>query len=162
MCKKRAAPRVLASRRVPHYSVAVMRLSTRIPPFPRQVDVCPARSDWCNIYWSLKSAKMDKLALANVSHRKMRTIVSAAGVALGVVPVVLAVGLVHGFLPEQGRRHSALTAEILFHPPGSAFLIDPSSPLPPPVKLANELRQKDGVADGGPVGRYAQGLGGMV
>ena len=162
MCKKRAAPRVLASRRVPHYSVAVMRLSTRIPPFPRQVDVCPARSDWCNIYWSLKSAKMDKLALANVSHRKMRTIVSAAGVALGVVLVVLTVGLVHGFLLEQGRRNSALTAEIIFHPPGSAFVIDLSPTLSLPVNLANELRQIDGVADAVPVGRYAKGLGGMV
>src|SRR5215468_3456987 len=81
---------------------------------------------------------MDKLALANVLHRKTRTIVSAAGVALGVILVVLTVGLVHG------------------------FVIDLSPTLSLQVSLADELRQIDGVADAVPVGRYAKGLGGMV
>jgi len=105
---------------------------------------------------------MDNLALANVLHRKTRTIVSAAGVALGVVLVVLTVGLVHGFLLENGRRNSALTAEILLHPPGGTFVIDLSPTLSLPVHLADDLRQIDGVEYAVPVGRYAKGLAGMV
>src|SRR5262249_38293866 len=105
---------------------------------------------------------MDNLALANVLHRKTRTIVSAASVALGVILVVVTVGLVHGFLLEQGRRNSALTAELMFHPQGSAFVIDLSPTLSLPVHLADELRQVDGVEYAVPVGRYAKGLGGMV
>src|SRR5215471_12415342 len=101
---------------------------------------------------------MDNLALANVLHRKTRTILSAAGVALGVVLVILTVGLVHGFLLEQGRRNSALTAEIMFHPPDSTFVIDLSPTLSLPVNLADQLRQINGVADAVPVGRYAKGL----
>src|SRR5215469_13793353 len=105
---------------------------------------------------------MDNLALANVLHRKTRTIVSAAGVALGVILVVLTVGLVHGFLLEQGRRNSALTAEIMVHAPGSHFVIDLSPTLSLSTQLADDLRKVDGVAYAVPVGRYAKALGGVV
>jgi putative ABC transport system permease protein len=105
---------------------------------------------------------MDNLALSNVLHRKTRTIVSAAGVALGVVLVILTVGLVHGFLLEQGRRNSALTAEIMFHAQSSNSVIDLSPTLSLPVSLADELGKIDGVEYAVPVGRYAKGLGGMV
>src|SRR5215467_9523082 len=105
---------------------------------------------------------MDNLALSNVLHRKTRTIVSAAGVALGVILVILTVGLVHGFLLEQGRRNAALTAEIMFHPAGSNFVIDLSPTLSLSVRLADEVRQVEGVEYAVPVGRYAKGLGGIV
>src|SRR5215469_6461448 len=88
---------------------------------------------------------MDNLALANVLHRKTRTIVSAAGVALGVILVVLTVGLVHGFLMEQGRRNSALTAEIMVNPPSTKFVIDLSPTLSLKANLADDLRKIDGV-----------------
>jgi putative ABC transport system permease protein len=105
---------------------------------------------------------MDNLALANVLHRKTRTIVSAAGVALGVILVILTVGLVHGFLLEQGRRNAALTAEIMFHPPGGSFGFDLSPTLSLSVHLADDLRKVDGVKYAVPMGRYAKGLGGIV
>jgi putative ABC transport system permease protein len=105
---------------------------------------------------------MDNLALSNVLHRKTRTIVSAAGVALGVILVVLTVGLVHGFLLEQGRRNSALTAEIMFHPQGTNFVIDLSPTLSLHTSLTGELSRIEGVEYAVPVGRYAKGLGGIV
>jgi len=105
---------------------------------------------------------MDNLVLANVLHRKTRTIVSAAGVALGVILVVLTVGLVHGFLMEQGRRNSALTAEIMVNPPSTKFVIDLSPTLSLKANLADDLRKIDGVQYAVPFGRYAKGLGGMV
>ena len=52
---------------------------------------------------------MDNLVISNLLYRKTRTATTMAGVALGVVLVVLTVGIAHGFLNEQGRRNAALT-----------------------------------------------------
>lgn len=98
---------------------------------------------------------MDNLVLSNIFFRKTRTILSIAGVALGVVLVVLTVGLVHGFLNEQGRRNSAVTAEIWFRPPGG-FSLNLSSTLLMPVSLADEIRSIEGVRYAVPIGNIVQ------
>jgi putative ABC transport system permease protein len=97
---------------------------------------------------------MDNLIIANILHRKTRTLGAIAGVALGVVLVVVTVGLVNGFLRDQSRRNSAVTAEILFRPPGGAFGLSISSTLSMPVERARELRQIQGVRDAVPVGQW--------
>ena len=93
----------------------------------------------------------DNLVISNVLFRKTRTLLSMAGVALGVVLVVLTVGLVHGFLNDQGRRNSAVTAELWFRPPGG-FRLDISTTLSMPISLADQLRAINGVADAVPIG----------
>lgn len=100
---------------------------------------------------------MDDLALSNVMHRKTRTVLSSAGVALGVILVVLTVGLVHGFLSEQGTRNAAVTAEIMFNPPGSTFGLDLSPNLSMPATLADQLKALPGVEAAVPVGHYIKG-----
>ena len=99
---------------------------------------------------------MDNLVLSNILYRKTRTLTTIAGVALGVVLVVLTVGLVHGFLNEQGRRNSAVTAEIMFHPPGS-FSLGVSTTLSIPVNVAGQLRSIEGVREAVPVGNILHG-----
>jgi putative ABC transport system permease protein len=99
---------------------------------------------------------MDDLVIANVFHRKTRTIISILGVALGVVLVVLTVGLVHGFLYDQGRRNSAVTAEIMFRPSGT-FGLSLSSTLSLNVKMADQLKAIEGVEDAVPVGSLVRG-----
>jgi putative ABC transport system permease protein len=99
---------------------------------------------------------MDNLVLSNLFFRKTRTLVSIAGVALGVVLVVLTVGVVHGFLNEQGRRNSAVTAEIWFRPPGG-FNLSLSSTLSMKASLADELRSIEGVRDAVPIGNLIRG-----
>jgi putative ABC transport system permease protein len=99
---------------------------------------------------------MDNLVLSNLLFRKTRTLVSIAGVALGVVLVVLTVGVVHGFLNEQGRRNSAVTAEIWFRPPGG-FNLNLSSTLSMKASLADELRSIEGVRDAVPIGNIIKG-----
>jgi putative ABC transport system permease protein len=93
----------------------------------------------------------DNLVISNVLFRKTRTLVSIAGVALGVVLVVLTVGLVHGFLNDQGRRNSAVTAELWFRPPGG-FSLNISTTLSMSTGLVDQLRSIDGVADAVPIG----------
>ncbi len=100
---------------------------------------------------------MDNLVISNLLYRKTRTATTMAGVALGVVLVVLTVGIAHGFLNEQGRRNSAITAEILFGPPGTTFGLSLNPTLSMPVSTADELRKIAGVSDAVPIGQYLRG-----
>jgi putative ABC transport system permease protein len=107
---------------------------------------------------------MDSLVLSNIFFRKTRTLVSIAGVALGVILVVLTVGIVNGFLNEQGRRNAAVTAEIMFHPEGG-FSLGVSNTPQLKVELADELRQIEGVEEAVPVAntiRDARVVDGLV
>ncbi|HXG94072.1 MAG TPA: ABC transporter permease [Blastocatellia bacterium] len=100
---------------------------------------------------------MENLVVSNILYRKTRTLATIAGVALGVVLVVLTVGIVHGFLEEQGRRNSAITAEIMFGPPGSTFGLSISPMLSLDVKYVDELRKIEGVQDAVPIGQLLRG-----
>jgi ABC-type transport system, involved in lipoprotein release, permease component len=100
---------------------------------------------------------MDNLVISNLLYRKTRTATTMAGVALGVVLVVLTVGIAHGFLNEQGRRNGALTAEILFGPPGTVFGLSLNPTLSMNVQIADQLRAIDGVAEAVPIGQNLQG-----
>lgn len=61
---------------------------------------------------------MDSLVIENVRHRPLRTLISIAGVALGVILTVLTVGLAHGMLRNTAERQANVLAEILFYPEG--------------------------------------------
>lgn len=61
---------------------------------------------------------MDSLVFENVRHRPLRTAISGAGVALGVVLTVLTVGLAHGMLRNTAERQANVLAEIMFYPSG--------------------------------------------
>ena len=59
---------------------------------------------------------MDSLIAANLKQRPVRTIVSIAGVALGVILVVLFVGLARGLMRDYVERQSNTEAELRFFP----------------------------------------------
>src|SRR5580693_5330277 len=101
---------------------------------------------------------MENLPLSNILHRKTRTLLTATGVALGVVLVVITVGLVHGFLADQGSRNAAVTAEIMLNPAGGSFGLELSPTLSLKTELINQLKAVPGVSDAAPVGRFARGL----
>src|SRR5256885_3581677 len=65
---------------------------------------------------------MDSLVLSNLAHRPARTVVSIAGIALGVLLVVFTVGLAHGLLRERGKREANIGAEIMVRPSGTVGL----------------------------------------
>ncbi|MGA9772225.1 MAG: ABC transporter permease [Blastocatellia bacterium] len=100
---------------------------------------------------------MDNLVVSNILYRKTRTIMTMAGVALGVVLVVLTIGITHGFLSEQGRRNSAITAEILFGAPGATFVLNLSPTLSLPVKKVDELLSIEGVSEAVPIAQFLRG-----
>jgi putative ABC transport system permease protein len=104
---------------------------------------------------------MDNLVVSNVRQRPIRTLVSVAGVALGVCLVMLFTGLARGMSNDLQRRASNVHAEIIFTRPGSMQLMVSTANLS--TKYVESLKQIEGVQEVLPVIRYvfqgARGFG---
>jgi putative ABC transport system permease protein len=104
---------------------------------------------------------MDSLILANIRQRPMRTLISVAGVALGVVLIVVNTGLVRGMLNDRIRRDQSVGAEIRFARKGDAIL-SASSANPVDIRYGDRLKQIPGVRAVSPVAKHLQqGSGGL-
>ncbi len=95
---------------------------------------------------------MDNLITSNISQRPIRTLVSVAGIALGVCLVMLFTGLARGMSNDLQRRASNVRAEIIFTRPGSMQLTTSTANLS--TQYVDRLKQIDGVAEALPVIRY--------
>jgi putative ABC transport system permease protein len=95
---------------------------------------------------------MDNMITANIRQRPVRTIVSVAGIALGVCLVMLFTGLATGMSNDLQRRNSNLRAEIIFTRPGSMQWSSTSTNLS--TKYVALLKAIDGVEDAVPVAAY--------
>jgi putative ABC transport system permease protein len=96
---------------------------------------------------------MDSLVLSNLAHRPARTLVSIAGIALGVLLVVFTVGLAHGLLRERGKREANIGAEIMLRPSGTIGLSG-AQPFTIPVSHAAEIARMPGVRAAVPIGQF--------
>jgi len=96
--------------------------------------------------------RMDNLVVSNIRQRPIRTLVSVAGVALGVCLVMLFTGLARGMSNDLQRRASNLRAEIIFTRPGAMMLTGSSANLS--TRYVESLKQIDGIAEALPVIRY--------
>lgn len=95
---------------------------------------------------------MDNLITANIRQRPFRSLVSIAGVALGVALVILFTGLARGMSNDLHRRSSNLRAEIIFTKPGSMELMSSVTNLS--TKYVDEILKVDGVETAVPSIRY--------
>ncbi|MDQ2936413.1 MAG: ABC transporter permease, partial [Acidobacteriota bacterium] len=104
---------------------------------------------------------MDSLVVSNIRQRLIRTLVSVAGIALGVCLVMLFTGLARGMSSDLQRRASNVRAEIIFTRPGSMQLTASTANLS--TKYVESLKQIEGVEEALPVIRYVlqgnRGLG---
>ncbi|MDX2029841.1 MAG: FtsX-like permease family protein [Blastocatellia bacterium] len=98
---------------------------------------------------------MDSLVFSNIRQRPTRTMISMAGVALGVILVLLNTGLVRGMLNDRVRRQQGIGAEIEFTRKGSSTL-SPSSIMPLDTRYSERLREIAGVSIVSPVGFHVQ------
>ncbi len=96
--------------------------------------------------------RMDNLVVSNIRQRPIRTLVSVAGVALGVCLVMLFTGLARGMSNDLQRRASNVRAEIIFTRPGAMMLT--GSPANLSTKYVESLKEIEGVAEVLPVIRY--------
>src|ERR1700716_496915 len=104
---------------------------------------------------------MDNLVVSNIRQRPIRTLVSVAGVALGVCLVMLFTGLARGMSDDLQRRSSNVRAEIIFTRPGSFQATSTAANLS--TKYVDLLKQIDGVQSAVPVIRhfYPSGVWGV-
>jgi putative ABC transport system permease protein len=98
---------------------------------------------------------MESLAVANLRQRPVRALVSVAGVALGVILILINTGLVRGMLNDRVQREQRVGAEIQFGRKGSSIL-SPTSIMPTDTAYAEKLLQIEGVKAVSPVGFYTQ------
>ena len=92
---------------------------------------------------------MDNLIRSNIRQRPLRTLVSVAGVALGVTLIMLFTGLARGMANDMKRRSANLRAEIIFTRPGSMQLTSSTANLN--TKYVELLKAIEGVQDALPV-----------
>ena len=104
--------------------------------------------------------KMDNLVTSNIRQRPIRTLVSVAGIALGVSLVMLFTGLARGMSNDLQRRASNVRAELIFMRPGAVELTSNKANLD--IRYVDRLKAIEGIEEVLPVIRYiSQGSGGI-
>src|SRR6186713_1153196 len=95
---------------------------------------------------------MDSLVTSNIRQRPIRTLVSVAGVALGVALIMLFTGLARGMANDLQRRATNVRAELIFMRPGAVQLTATTANLD--TRYVDRLKQIQGVAEALPVIRH--------
>ena len=63
---------------------------------------------------------MNKMIVANLVHRPIRSLISIVAIALEVVLILLIVGLSLGILDDSKTRQAGIGADVIVLPPGSS------------------------------------------
>ena len=95
---------------------------------------------------------MDNLVTSNIRQRPIRTLVSVAGVALGVSLIMLFTGLARGMSNDLQKRASNVRAELIFMRPGAVQLTATTANLD--TRYIDRLKQIEGIEEALPVIRY--------
>lgn len=95
---------------------------------------------------------MDNLVTSNIRQRPIRTLVSVAGIALGVSLVMLFTGLARGMSNDLQRRASNVRAELMFMRPGAVQLTATTANLD--TRYVDRLKRIEGVEEVLPVIRH--------
>ena len=83
---------------------------------------------------------VNKLIIANILHRPVRTVVSVLAVAIEVAMVILVVGLCHGMVDDSAKRVEGVGADILVQASGASLFMGMSQ-APMPIKIADRLAE---------------------
>ncbi|MGA8866655.1 MAG: ABC transporter permease [Candidatus Sulfotelmatobacter sp.] len=83
---------------------------------------------------------MNKMIVANLVHRPIRSLISIVAIALEVTLILLIVGLCYGIMNDSKNRTAGIGADVIVQPPGSSFLAGISG-APVSVKVADVLRR---------------------
>jgi putative ABC transport system permease protein len=95
---------------------------------------------------------MDNLVTSNIRQRPIRTLVSVAGVALGVALVMLFTGLARGMSNDLQKRATNVRAELIFMRPGAIQLTATTANLD--TRYVDRLKTIEGVEEALPVIRH--------
>ena len=104
---------------------------------------------------------VNRLILANMITRPVRTVLSVMAVAIEVLLIIMVVGLTHGMLQESALRTQGVGAEIMVQPQTTSLFMGFSG-APMPVQIADELAKIEGVKAVTPVMVQASTSGGVT
>jgi putative ABC transport system permease protein len=93
---------------------------------------------------------MNKMIVANLVHRPVRSVISILAVAIEVTMILLMVGLMLGILDDSKERQKGLGADVIVRPPGSANF-GAFSAAPASLRYADLLGKQAHVAAVAPV-----------
>jgi putative ABC transport system permease protein len=93
---------------------------------------------------------MNKMIVANLTNRPLRSLISITAVAVEVTLILLIVGLALGILDDNKTRQKGTGADIMVRPPGSANFSAFSS-APVSIKIGDILAKQPHVVDVAPV-----------
>jgi len=93
---------------------------------------------------------MNKLVLANLIHRPMRSVISAAAIAIEVVMIISVAAIFLGQIDGQKIRTNGIGADLIVSPPNASFL-NAVSGAPIPAKNVEAIRTLPHVAVASPV-----------
>src|ERR1044072_9458209 len=103
---------------------------------------------------------MDNLVTSNIRQRPIRTLVSVAGIALGVSLAMLFTGLAGAMSNDLQRRASNVRAELIFMRPGAVQLTSMATNLD--TRYVDRLKAIEGVEEALPLIRtIVPGAGGI-
>ena len=93
---------------------------------------------------------MNRMIVANLVHRPLRSLISIIAVAVEVTLILLIVGLATGMLNDSRARTKGTGADVIVRPPGSSAIIGFTG-APVPVKVADILHKQPHVVGVSPV-----------
>ncbi|HEY6250955.1 MAG TPA: FtsX-like permease family protein [Candidatus Angelobacter sp.] len=93
---------------------------------------------------------MNKMIVANLAYRPLRSLISIIAVAVEVTLILLIVGLATGILNDNKARNKGTGADVIVRPPGSSAIIGLTG-APVSIKVADKLRVQPHVVAVSPV-----------
>jgi putative ABC transport system permease protein len=93
---------------------------------------------------------MNKMVVANLVHRPIRSLITTSAIALEVAMILLVVAVFYGYLNGSKESQVGVGADLMVMPPGSSALIAMSG-APISVKVGDVLRRTPHVAAAVPV-----------
>jgi putative ABC transport system permease protein len=93
---------------------------------------------------------MNKMVVANLVQRPIRSLISVSAVALEVILILLIVSFFYGQLNGSKASQMGVGADVMVQPPGSSNLVGVSG-APVPVKVGDKLRPLPHVVAAAPV-----------
>ncbi len=93
---------------------------------------------------------MNKMIVANLVHRPIRSLISVVAIALEVTLILLIVGLSVGMLNDARQRQAGIGADVIVQPPNTSFMAGVSN-APMSVKVGGILEKLPHVSAVSPV-----------
>ncbi len=93
---------------------------------------------------------MNKMIVANLVQRPLRSLISVVAIALEVTLILLIVGLSIGMLNDSRKRQAGIGADVIVMPPGSQFIVGLTG-APMSIKVGTILSRLAHVAGVAPV-----------